>query len=100
MKKVIKLTESDLNRIVKKIIRESEEDEKPYEKGKYGMRGARSKADYESTPKEDDIKTLFGKYQDDIPPIVVRYLRKIGRKTLTKRLMDLNLIDKSQLDNE
>ena len=100
MKKIIKLTESDLNKIIKRIMVEAEDEDKPYEKGKFGMRGARSKADYESTPKEDEIKTLFGKYQDDIPPIVVRYLRKIGRKTLTKRLMDLNLIDKSQSDDE
>lgn len=97
--KTIKLTESDLNKIVKRIIKESE-DEVPYEKGKTGVRAARSRADYESTPKEDEIKTLFGKYQDDIPPIVIRYLRKLGRKTLTKRLKDLNMLDKSVLDDE
>lgn len=99
MKKVVKLKESDLNRIVTRILNESE-DEAPYEKGKAGVRAARSRADYESTPKEDEIKTLFGKYQDDIPPIVIRYLRKLGRKTLTKRLMDLNLLDKSVLEDE
>ena len=98
--KVIKLTESDLKNIVKKVLRE-EEDEKPYEKGKYGMRGARSKADYEPTPKENDIiEKLFGKYGDDVPPIVVRYLRKMGKKSLTKRLMDLNMLDKDMLQDE
>jgi len=97
--KTIKLTESDLNKIVQRIIKESE-DEAPYEKGKAGVRAARSRADYESTPKEDEIKTLFGKYQDDIPPIVIRYLRKLGRKTLTKRLKDLNMLDKSVMDDE
>ena len=95
--KTVKLTEKDLNNIVRRIINESE-DEAPYEKGPRGQRAARSRADYEPTPKEDEIKTLFGKYQDDIPPIVVRYLRKIGRKTLTKRLLDLNLIDKETVN--
>jgi len=101
MKKVIKLTESDLEKIVKRIIVEAEEDEKPYEKGPSGVRAARSRADYEPTPKEADIVgKLFGKYAEDVPPIVVRYLRKLGKKTLTKRLMDLNMLDKTTLDNE
>ena len=95
--KTVRLTEKDLNNIVRRIIKESG-DEAPYEKGPRGQRAARSRADYEPTPKEDEIKTLFGKYQDDIPPIVVRYLRKIGRKTLTKRLLDLNLIDKETVN--
>lgn len=95
----IKLTEKDLNRIIKKVIIESEEER--YEKGKSGVRAARSKADYEPTPKESEImKSLFGKYQDDIPPIVVRYLRKLSKKTLTKRLIDLNMIDSETVINE
>ena len=97
--KTIRLTESELNRIVLKVLKESEDEER-YEKGKSGMRSARSKADYEPTPKEEEIKTLFGKYSEDIPPIVVRYLRKIGRKTLTKRLLDLNLIDKETVNEK
>lgn len=94
MKKVVKLTESDLERIIQRIITEAEEEK--YEKGPSGMRAARSKADYTPTPKESDIMSdLFGKYKDDIPPIVVRYLRKMGKETLTKRLLKLNMIDKS-----
>ena len=97
--KTIRLTERQLSELVQKVIKESE-DEAPYEKGSRGQRAARSRADYEATPKEDEIKTLFGKYQDDIPPIVIRYLRKIGRKTLTKRLLDLNLIDKETVNEK
>jgi len=97
--KTIRLTEKQLSELVQKVIKESE-DEAPYEKGSRGQRAARSRADYEATPKEDEIKTLFGKYQDDIPPIVIRYLRKIGRKTLTKRLLDLNLIDKETVNEK
>jgi hypothetical protein len=91
--KKIKLTETELEKIIQRVIIEAEEEEK-FEKGKSGVRAARSKADFEPTPKEGDImKDLFGKYQDDIPPIVVRYLRKLGKKALTKRLINLNMID-------
>ena len=91
--KKIKLTETELEKIIQRVIIEAEEDEK-FEKGKSGVRAARSRADFEPTPKEGDImKDLFGKYQDDIPPIVVRYLRKMGKKALTKRLINLNMID-------
>ena len=94
MKKVIKLTESQLEDIIRRVISEAEEEK--YEKGPSGMRAARSKADYTPTPKESDIMSdLFGKYKDDIPPIVVRYLRKLGKETLTKRLMKLGMIDKT-----
>lgn len=100
MKQVIKLTESQLSKLVHKVLNETE-DETPYEKGKSGMRGARSKADFQPQPKESEImKTLFGKYENDIPPIVVRYLRKLGKKELTKRLIDLNMIDPETVVDE
>jgi len=83
MKKLVKLTESDLEKIVRRVIEEA--DEEPYEKGPSGVRSSRSRADYEPTPKEIELQSLFGKYGDDVPPIVLRYLRKIGRKVLTKR---------------
>jgi hypothetical protein len=94
MKKIIKLTESELTKLVQKILIEADEKEEKYEKGKSGVRAARSKADYTPTPKDSDIMSdLFGKYSEDIPPIVVRYLRKMGKETLTKRLIKLNMID-------
>lgn len=100
MKHRIQLTESQLLKLVRKVLNETE-DEVPYEKGKSGMRGARSKADFEPQPKEAEImKTLFGKYENDIPPIVVRYLRKLGKKELTKRLIDLNMIDPETVVDE
>ena len=100
MKKIVKLTESDLNKIVKRIIKETD-DEKKYEKGKSGMIAARSKAEFEPQPKESEImKTLFGKYENDIPPIVVRYLRKLGKKEFTKRAIELNMIDAETVIDE
>jgi hypothetical protein len=77
---------------------EDQTDDKPYEKGTRGMKASRTRATFEPTPKETEILSkLFGEYGDDIPPIVIRYLRKLPRKVFTKRLMDLNLIDKSSL---
>lgn len=75
---------------------EDESDDKPYEKGTRGMKASRARATFEPTPKETEILSkLFGQYGDDIPPIVIRYLRKLPRKVFTKRLIDLNLIDMS-----
>jgi hypothetical protein len=73
---------------------EDQTDDKPYEKGKFGMKASRARASFEPTPKERDIlEKLFGQYGDDIPPIVIRYLRKLPRKVFTKRLKDLGLLD-------
>ena len=77
---------------------EDDTDDKPYEKGKFGMKASRSRASFEPTPKEKDIlDKLFGQYGEDIPPIVIRYLRKLPRKVFTKRLKDLGLISKSDM---
>jgi hypothetical protein len=77
---------------------EDETDEKPYEKGKFGMKASRARASFEPTPKEKEIlEKLFGQYGDDIPPIVIRYLRKLPRKVFTKRLKDLGLISKTDM---
>ena len=101
MKKIVKLTESELTKLIQQIIIEADEKEEKYEKGRSGVRAARSKADYTPTPKESDIMSdLFGKYSDDIPPIVVRYLRKMGKKALTKRLINLNMIDPETVIDE
>ena len=77
---------------------EDQTDDKPYEKGKFGMKASRARASFEPTPKEKDIlEKLFGQYGDDIPPIVIRYLRKLPRKVFTKRLKDLGLISKADI---
>ena len=100
MKKTVKLTESQLTNLVSRIVNEAKDDEK-FEKGKSGMIAARSKAEFEPQPKESEImKTLFGKYENDIPPIVVRYLRKLGKKEFTKRAIELNMIDPETVIDE
>jgi hypothetical protein len=82
-------------------IQEEDSDDKPYEKGKMGMKASRTRATFEPTPKEKDIlEKLFGEYGNDIPPIVIRYLRKLPRKVLAKRLMDLKLINTDLFDKK
>jgi len=77
---------------------EDDTDGKPYEMGKRGMKASRARASFIPTPKENEIlNNLFGQYGDDIPPIVIRYLRKLPRKTLLNRLVRVGLIDKDLL---
>jgi hypothetical protein len=77
---------------------EDETDDKPYEKGKRGMKASRARASFTPSPQENEIlNNLFGQYGEDIPPIVIRYLRKLPRKTLLNRLVRVGLIDKDLL---
>jgi hypothetical protein len=77
---------------------EDDTDDKPYEKGPRGMKASRARASFIPSPKENEIlNNLFGQYGDDIPPIVIRYLRKLPRKTLLNRLVRVGLIDKDLL---
>jgi hypothetical protein len=76
-------------------------DGKPYEMGKRGMRSSHSRSSFIPSPLESEIiNTLFGQYGEDIPPIAIRYLRKLPRKVLTTRLLKLGLIDKETLENQ
>ena len=77
---------------------EDETDGKPYEMGKRGMKASRARASFIPSPQENEIlNNLFGQYGEDIPPIVIRYLRKLPRKTLLNRLVRVGLIDKDLL---
>jgi hypothetical protein len=80
---------------------EDETDGKPYEMGKRGMKASRARASFSPTPQENEIlNNLFGQYGEDIPPIVIRYLRKLPRKTLLNRLVKVGLIDKDLLQGK
>jgi hypothetical protein len=77
---------------------EDDTDGKPYEMGKRGMKASRARASFIPSPQENEIlNNLFGQYGEDIPPIVIRYLRKLPRKTLLNRLVRVGLIDKDLL---
>jgi hypothetical protein len=80
---------------------EDDTDGKPYEMGKRGMKASRARASFTPTPQENEIlNNLFGQYGEDIPPIVIRYLRKLPRKTLLNRLVRVGLIDKDLLQGK
>jgi hypothetical protein len=82
-------------------IDEDETDGKPYEMGKRGMKASRARASFIPSPQENEIiNNLFGQYGEDIPPIVIRYLRKLPRKTLLNRLVRVGLIDKDLLQGK
>ena len=72
-----------------KELTESEEDY-IFEPSPRGMRSARSRADYEPAGKRElEIGSeVFGKYSEEIPPIVIRYMRKNPR-AIIKRLYRL-----------
>jgi hypothetical protein len=80
---------------------EDETDGKPYEMGKRGMKASRARASFIPSPQENEIlNNLFGQYGEDIPPIVIRYLRKLPRKTLLNRLVKVGLVDKDLLQGK
>lgn len=68
MKKVIKLTESDITRIIRKVILETEEEiDTPQFSVEPNVR---------MQPREKEIEGLFGKYDEQIPADILRYMRK------------------------
>lgn len=74
--KVIKLNERTLESLVKKVIREEKLNNIKEDRTDYEMSGARSRKDYVSNPRERGIENVFGKYSEDVPPSVIRYMRK------------------------
>jgi DUF1009 family protein len=62
-KKVVKLNENDLSRIVKKVLNEQVENPE--------MSGS-----WHRTRREKDVRGVFGEYGEDVLPVVIRYMRK------------------------
>ena len=83
MKNII--NERELKRMVKKVVREEKLNNINEDRTDFEMSGARSRKDYVSNPRERDISSMFGKYSEDVPPIVIRYLRK-NPEAIVKRL--------------
>lgn len=54
----------------------------------FQMRDTYSRKDYRQSPREKDIEGVFGKYSEEIPPSVLRYMRKNPEK-IVKRLYDI-----------
>ena len=86
MKNII--SERELKRMVKKVVREEKLNNINEDRTDFEMSGAGSRKDYTSNPRERDISSMFGKYADDVPPIVIRYLRK-NPEAIVKRLFKI-----------
>ena len=84
MKKVIKLNEEMLENLVKKIIKE-EKLEEANVWNEPSLSWAKNRRNYTASPKEKEVSSVFGKYYKDIPPMVLRYLRK-NPEMVIKRL--------------
>ena len=83
--KKFKLNERTLESLVKQVVRKEKLQKLNEDRTDFEMSGARSKEDYVSNPRERDVSSMFGKYSDDVPPIVIRYLRK-NPEMIVKRL--------------
>ena len=81
MKKV-KIYESEIKRAVRRKLMENILSED------YEMKDTYSKSKYKQSPRERDIEGVFGEYGEEIPPSVLRYMRKNPQKII-KRLYDV-----------
>jgi len=82
MKKKIRIYKSDIKKAIKKTIKEQ------YEMGDAYRRSSRRGGKYKKLPREKGIEGVFGVYGDEIPPAIVRYMRK-NPKYIIQRLYDL-----------
>ncbi len=79
MKKVVKIKESEIKRTVRRGLMEKVLLEN------YEMKDTYSRAGYNQSPREEDIEGVFGQYGEEIPPSVLRYMRK-NPKAIIERL--------------
>ena len=54
----------------------------------FEMKDTYSRKNYRQSPREKDIESVFGQYSEEIPPAVLRYMRKNPEK-IVKRLYDI-----------
>ena len=82
MKKKVKIYENEIKRATRRKLMENYLDEQ------HEMRDTYSRADYKSSPREQGVRNVFGKYGEEIPPSVLRYMRK-NPAAIIKRLYKL-----------
>ena len=82
MKKKVRIFENEIKRATRRKLMENYLDEQ------HEMRDTYSRKDYRSSPKEQGVKNVFGKYGEEIPPSVLRYMRK-NPTAIIKRLYKL-----------
>ena len=84
-KKVVKLTEKDIESLVEKIIKEDnlKEDHPKRERDRQSTNFRKSS--FNPSDRENQIMDIFGPYKDDVPVNVVQYMRK-NPSIIVKRL--------------
>ena len=82
MKKKVRIFENEIKRATRRKLMENYLDEQ------HEMRDTYSRKDYKSSPREQGVRNVFGKYGDEIPPSVLRYMRK-NPAAIIKRLHKL-----------
>ena len=82
MKKKVRIFENEIKRATRRKLMENYLDEQ------HEMRDTYSRADYKSSPREQGVRDVFGKYGEEIPPSVIRYMRK-NPAAIIKRLHKL-----------
>ena len=70
MNKAVRLKESDLNKIIINILNEEEYLDEPRDNSFTVEPNVRM------IPREKQIQNMFGKYEDQIPNDILRYMRK------------------------
>ena len=75
-KKVIKLTEKDIESLVEKIIKEDTLDENLPRRERERHETNFRKGSFEPYEREGQLMDIFGPYKDDVPPNVISYMRK------------------------
>jgi len=81
MKNKVKIYNSEIKRSVRRGLMENMVEQ-------WEMKDTYSRAGYKQSPKEKEIEGVFGQYGEDIPPAVLRYMRK-NPKAVIKRLYDV-----------
>ena len=82
MKKKVRIFENEIKRATRRKLMENYLDEQ------HEMRDTYSRKDYKSSPREQGVRNVFGKYGEEIPPSVLRYMRK-NPTAIIKRLYKL-----------
>ena len=73
MGKKIRIYESEIKRATRRKLMENYLDEMDDQE----MSGSLHRRDFKPTPREKDVMSVFGDmYGEDIPPVVIRYMRK------------------------
>jgi len=82
MSRKIRIYGSDIKKAIKKTIKEQ------YEMGDAYRRSPKHGGKFKKLPREKGIEGVFGVYGEEMPPAIIRYMRK-NPKYIIQRLYDL-----------